>query len=551
MDDIKTRQQVIDKIKKSTNILVTVSNDPTVDALSAALGLTLLLDKLEKHATAVFSGVIPPAISFLKPEKTFEHTTDSLRDFIIALDKEKADHLRYKVEGDVVKIFITPYKTTITPDDLKFDQGDYNVELVIALGVDNQEHLDSALDAHGKILHDSAVVTITAGEVTSKLGNVDWHDPKASGLSEMIADLAESLKTDDSLVDQQIATAILTGIVAQTDRFSNTKTNAKVMTTSANLMAAGADQQLIAAKLEESHQIEVEPPEPKKKSGHLKENEPTKVQKDGSLQIAHGETLEEMDKRVRGKEEKKSDSDSDGNEPQIGNVHSSEDAPLVDDEPSMGGTLNATSGQAAEDARHQKQNDQNKTLLSHRYLSPSDQPTMSGAEASDQPEESVDPLAQQSNPELHSAYALDSDPSATQPAQTDEPSADAAPSPQSSASDASADSQASPAPSPTPTSLGLPMPPPEVPSFSPQPAEPSSAYAPDPAPQPSDLTDVPAPTTPPERLGDILAPETPPAAPESPQPQIPPTDQSPAAPTPPPTPTPDTNDPGQFKIPGQ
>src|SRR5690606_24097192 len=104
-----------------------------------------LLNKMKKHATAVFSGEIPPAINFLDPEKTFENSVDSLRDFIVALDKEKADHLRYKVEGDVVKIFITPYRTTITSDDLDFSQGDYNVEFVLALGVKQQDNLDSAL----------------------------------------------------------------------------------------------------------------------------------------------------------------------------------------------------------------------------------------------------------------------------------------------------------------------------------------------------------------------------------------------------------------------
>ena len=196
MDDIKAKQQIVEKIKASTNILVTVSNDPSVDALSAALGLTLLLDKLDKHPTAVFSGDVPPAISFLEPEKTFDTSTDSLRDFIIALDKEKADHLRYKVEGDSVKIFITPYKTTITSDDLEFSQGDFNVELVIALGVDVQEHLDSALDAHGQILHDAAIITVTAGEQVSNLGGIDGHDDQASSLSEMITGLAEALQPD-------------------------------------------------------------------------------------------------------------------------------------------------------------------------------------------------------------------------------------------------------------------------------------------------------------------------------------------------------------------
>ena len=100
------KQQIVERIKNSTNILVTVSTDPSVDELTAALGLTLLLNKLKKHATAVVSGELPAAITFLDPEKTFENSVDSLLDFIIALDKEKADHLRYKVEGDVVKFFL-------------------------------------------------------------------------------------------------------------------------------------------------------------------------------------------------------------------------------------------------------------------------------------------------------------------------------------------------------------------------------------------------------------------------------------------------------------
>lgn len=253
MDD--ARKQIVDIIKNNTNILVTVSTDPSVDELSAALGLTVLLNNLDKRATAVFSGAIPPAITFLEPDKTFEGTADSLRDFIIALDKEKADHLRYKVDGDVVKIFITPYKTTLSQDDLEFSQGDYNVEVVLALGVKDQGHLDKALEAHGKILHDATVLTVTAGADTSSLGSLDWHDGNASSLSEMVVGLADGLKEDKPLLDEQIATAFLTGIVSATDRFSNDHTSSRAMTVAAQLMAAGANQQLIAAKLEEAHDI--------------------------------------------------------------------------------------------------------------------------------------------------------------------------------------------------------------------------------------------------------------------------------------------------------
>lgn len=255
MNDGNAKQQIVEKIKSTSNILVTVSTDPSVDELSAALGLTILLNKMNKHTTAVFSGAIPAAIDFLDPTKTFESTVDSLRDFIIALDKEKADHLRYKVEGDVVKIFITPYRTTITSEDLDFSQGDYNVELVLALGVEKRENLDKALMAHGRILHDATVATISAGEMKSELGGMNWRERNASSLSEMLMSITESLKSDKVVIDEQIATAFLTGIVAATDRFSNNKTSSKVMTIAAQLMAAGANQQLIASKLEEANEI--------------------------------------------------------------------------------------------------------------------------------------------------------------------------------------------------------------------------------------------------------------------------------------------------------
>ncbi len=255
MDSGSARQQIVESIKNHSNILVTVSTNPTVDELSAALGLTILLNNIDKRATAVVSGAIPPAITFLDPDKTFESTVDSLRDFIIALDKEKADHLRYKVDGDVVKIFITPYRTTLTEKDLDFSQGDYNVELVIALGVKDQDHLDTALAAHGRILHDATVATISAGAEPSSLGSIDWRDAVASSLCEMLVSLTEALKEDKPILDEQIATAFLTGIVSATDRFSNDRTSSRVMTMAAQLMAAGANQQLIAAKLQEAHEI--------------------------------------------------------------------------------------------------------------------------------------------------------------------------------------------------------------------------------------------------------------------------------------------------------
>ncbi|MDO4781365.1 MAG: hypothetical protein Q4A34_03195 [Candidatus Saccharibacteria bacterium] len=435
MASASTKQQVIQKIKDHTNILVTVSRDPDVDELSAALGLTLFLNALGKHATAVFSGKVPPAISFLEPDKTFEDTADSLRDFIIALDKEKADHLRYKVVDDAVKIFITPYKTTISEADLEFSQGDYNVELVLALNVENNDHLDEALSAHGKILHSADVVTITAQGVKSNLGTTDWHDKGASGVSEMLLELVGALKTPKVTLDEQIATAFLTGIVAVTERFSNSLTSSRVMTAAAELMAAGANQQLIAVKLTEAGDLpdatvasddradgalaksgDDEPEDATRlsidrsekaapRSGNEADDVPatsdegaltvTRQRAVGVDEVARQTQIDAQDEAARAAEAHLNKLESMAApevvpEPVINGMPTAPlgDVPAVapavvplssDAAPVMGGTLNATTEQAAEDKRREEAADKNKVILSHGGYVGASQPALGDA----------------------------------------------------------------------------------------------------------------------------------------------------------------------------
>lgn len=240
-------QEVAKKIAEAQNVLIALSSDPSVDELSAAIGLSLFLDKLGKRATAIYSGTTPNALEFLKPEETFESNADTLQDFVIALNKEKADHLRYKLDGDYVKIFITPYKSRISSDDLEFSYGDFNIDLVLALDVANGIDLDSALREHGRIMHDAVVVNITTGN-PGRFGEIEWSDKTASSVSEMIAKMLYNTDSKDK-IEKDEATAFLTGIIAATDRFSNASTTSETMQVASELMQSGADQQLISKNI--------------------------------------------------------------------------------------------------------------------------------------------------------------------------------------------------------------------------------------------------------------------------------------------------------------
>ena len=332
---VSAKEDLIQKLRTANNVLVTVSNNPSVDQLSAAIGLTLILNKLDKHATAVYSGNTPSTIEFLQPEKTLEKNTDSLRDFIIALDKAKADKLRYKVEDKFVKIFITPYHTSLSQEDLEFSQGDFNVDVVVAIGVSKREDFDGAITAHGRILHDAVTASVNNSR-PSDIGAINWLEPEASSLSEMLVSLLEPLQGDKALLDEQIATSFLTGVVAETERFSNAKTTPHTMNIAATLMKAGANQQLVASKLN------VHPAPAKTEAAAnnqldeiAKEGAPLAVPKpsnDGSLAIEHKkeETAPTPVKTLRDleKENKASAGDS-AEDGDLARIHIDDDGRLV------------------------------------------------------------------------------------------------------------------------------------------------------------------------------------------------------------------------------
>ena len=380
------KQQIVDSLKKANNILVTVSNNPSVDQLASCIGLTLAFNKAGKHATAVFSGAVPSTIEFLEPEKTIEDNTDSLRDFIISLDKTKADKLRYKVEDTVVKIFITPYRTSINEKDLEFSQGDFNVDVVLALGVHNQADLDQAITSHGRILHDATVATVNVMP-GGELGSLNWLVPGASSLSELAVDLIDAM--DKKLVDAQIATAFLTGIVAETKRFSNERTSPDTMSISAELMAAGANQQLVATKLEEAAPKPPEPepqPQPQPQpadqlaqDSYQPGQAEDKKSEDGTLEISHDVKSLESNDNESGEPEKEKEK-----EPETPQIH-------IDDKGSLR-TLEEIKEQQDKDQKASNTADPSQHVGgSHMILQP---PSMGGAmSATGVPDGSMDPLS--------------------------------------------------------------------------------------------------------------------------------------------------------------
>ncbi len=249
--DLTPKQQTSEAIRQADNILVVAGQNPTVDQIVAVMGLAAILRKFGKKTSAVISEQLPPKLSFLEvpaPEKTLQ----GLRDFILKVDlrKSEVDKLKYTVEDKKLNIHITPFQGGFAPSDVTFAYGDYHFDIIIVLGVPQRSRIDRLFEKSPEMLDNTPIINIDFHRINENYGAVNLIDTNAASLCEILVALSESLQT--GLIDEPIATSLLTGIMASTDRFTAQHTTAKALTVAAQLMAAGAKQQQVVRALYKS-----------------------------------------------------------------------------------------------------------------------------------------------------------------------------------------------------------------------------------------------------------------------------------------------------------
>ncbi len=256
--DLTPKQQASEAIRQANNILIITGQHPSVDQVASTIALAAILRKYGKKVSAVISDSLPQQVSFLEPTK-LDRSMSGLRDFILKVDVRKAelDKLRYEVEGEKLNIYITPFRGSFAPSDVTFDYGNYQYDIVIALGVPTRARLDRIFDMNPTVFANLPIINIDFHRSNENYGAVNLIEGNAASLCEILVALAESLQ--NGIIDEDIATALLTGLMASTDRFTATHTTSKSLTVAAQMMAAGARQQAVVKGLYKDHRTNERP----------------------------------------------------------------------------------------------------------------------------------------------------------------------------------------------------------------------------------------------------------------------------------------------------
>lgn len=247
--ELSSKQQTIELIKSAHNILLLTHENPDGDALGSLLALHMVLAKLDKVATAVISDPVPGVYQFLPGKDIFEREFSANKDFVISVNttKTKIDKLGYKnlPEENKLNIVVTPVKGTFSAEDVSFTAGSAKYDLIFVLDSPDLERIGDLYDKNSELFYEVPVINIDHHAGNDYFGKVNWVDLTATSTAEILVALIESLSREKPLLDVDMATALLTGIIVDTGSFQNANTTPKSFTVAAQLVAAGARQQEI------------------------------------------------------------------------------------------------------------------------------------------------------------------------------------------------------------------------------------------------------------------------------------------------------------------
>ncbi len=243
--ELSPKQQVTELIKKFNRILVVSHARPDGDALGSVLAMVLILEALGKDVYGVVRDDTPPGYEFLPGLDKLQKELSGSRDLIVSVDTSQVpvDKLKYNTREQKLNIIITPKQGSYEERDVSLTVGSYKYDLIIVLDAPDLDRLGKVYEDHPELFYETPVVNIDHHPSNDYFGAVNLVDITATSTSEILVGVIEAL--GDSLMTEDVATNLLTGLITDTGSFQNSNTTPKSLTVSAQLVAAGGRQQEI------------------------------------------------------------------------------------------------------------------------------------------------------------------------------------------------------------------------------------------------------------------------------------------------------------------
>lgn len=245
---LSLQQQAKNLIEKSEKILLVAHSKMDGDTLSSAIATHLLLQKMGKDTVVACADPVPEEFSFLPNTNVMKREISAGKDFVISLDcsETRAQKLRWKIEGEQLKIYVTPSGGQFGKSNVSFFEH-MDFDLIISLDAADQKQLGRIFEENSDLFASVPLIVFDHHASNPGFGTVNIIDTKAASTTEVLYHFLPELfgESWEKMVDSDIATLLLTGIITDTGSFQNPNTTPKSLEVSADLVELGARQQEI------------------------------------------------------------------------------------------------------------------------------------------------------------------------------------------------------------------------------------------------------------------------------------------------------------------
>lgn len=238
---LTTARQFSEALQRANRILVAFPKEWTMDAAAASLALAAVLDRRGKKTDIACDGFEPnEQMKFLPGIERILPAVGQLQPFVITLDvsKTKVDELAYDVENDKLRITIVPKTGQYRREDVGTEVSDYKYDLIITVDAPDYASLGSLFRDHADFLYHRPVIAVAHDAASERFGNINLVDITASSAAEIIYRTFK--ESGEHFLNEEIATLLLTGVVAKTRSFRSSEVTPKTLEMASDLVAAGA-----------------------------------------------------------------------------------------------------------------------------------------------------------------------------------------------------------------------------------------------------------------------------------------------------------------------
>ncbi len=244
-------------LERSNRPLIVLKELANIDDFTTSFGIAAYISRLEKPIDIVSAGGrSPEMLNFLSVAQPVKGDLPNIRSLVIKVNARdaKVDELSYAVIDNELQIHVTPKSGAWVESDVRISAESYRYDLIVTIGAPDLASLGALSETYADFFAQTPIVNLDHLAGNEAYGNLNIVDIGASSVSEVVLNLFR--KKDEGLIDPELATAFLTGMIAKTKSFRSPYVTTKTLESAATLIAKGARREEIIEHLYRTRSVE-------------------------------------------------------------------------------------------------------------------------------------------------------------------------------------------------------------------------------------------------------------------------------------------------------